>query len=159
MEFRRLSETCDFVRNGFSTARKWLRVRPATSAALCGVKGGRFGLCCAVGSSFSSGGVRKGSSGGCCCTHGKDVAERYDVNEGALAVGAMQSRDHAGSIVISGICGAHAATFDRELALKRFALRSTAASADRCLLRKLPAVSEDIPGDVGRDGSGFITRN
>ena len=151
----------DLVRKGFSTLPKWLSVRWAAPAALCiGARVGRLGLPVAVASSRSSGGVTNGSSGGCCCTSGSEVTEGYDLKDGVAAIGAIHSRDSAGSIVISGICGGvPALTFERELALERFALSRTAANADRCFLRKLPAVSDDMRGVVGRERSGFTTRS
>ena len=73
--------TTDRVRKGFSIALpRWLSVRVAAPAALCkGARVGRVGRCRGgeeASSSFSSGGVRKGSSGGFCWTMGSEVAER-----------------------------------------------------------------------------------
>jgi len=149
-----ISTTFAFVLKGLKAPPKLLSVLLATLAALCkGVKGGLLGLC--LGSVASSGGVKNGSSGGCCCTMDSVATDGYDLNDGVWVTRATRSREDAGSIVISGI---DCRELDCELAREREAAVKKAASAERCFLRKLPA-SEDSLGVVGLDRSGFVTRS
>lgn len=129
-------------------------------AALCrGVIVGRSGRACGdCNSSRSSGGVKKGSSGGCCSTTGREERDEYDLNEGVGAFGATHSVDKPGSIAIVGTSDRDdVSNRDDEFCLER--LMNTAASADRCRVRKWLADSEDRLPVVGRDGPGFITCN
>lgn len=70
----------------------------------------------------------------------------------------MHSLDSAGSTTISGTLGG-GWPLSLEFDLDRPALASTAAKAVLCFFRKLPAVSEDIRGVLGREGSGLTTRS
>ena len=106
-------------------------------------------------SALSSGGVRNGSSGGCCTITGTDAFVEPERTEGAMAWGARNSVDSAGSAFpLPGTCRFRCG--DSALELGR--PYSAAASALRCRFRKLPAVSiEGLSGVVGRERSGFVT--
>ena len=111
----------DRVRKGFSVLPKLLRVRPnplPPADDVCrGAMPGRAnaGADCAgagvlvVGensfrSSFSSGGVRNGSSGGCCTIIGAELFVVVERIEGAYALGARNSLESAGSTLLAGTC-------------------------------------------------------
>lgn len=106
-------------------------------------------------SALSSGGVRNGSSGGCCTTTGTDAFVEAERIDGAMALGARNSVESAGSVFpLPGTCRLRDGDSARELGRPY----SAAASAFRCRFRKLPAVSiEGLSGVAGRERSGFIT--